>query len=168
MRTFDKKDIFTIVNAEEAKKYIGQQGYFTSFYSDNLSDWDFDILKSINDLKSSECNSIFNAKNNDYICYGLFLPMNKVKEIRKETKWRPFTLEEFNETIPMGTVFKYKYKRNNVNDVYSVYYHANLDCENGFQSIFFEDSYHDFVYCFNEMKLFLNGEWQPFGVLDDA
>ena len=27
-KTFDKKDVFTVVNAEEAQKYIGQQGYF--------------------------------------------------------------------------------------------------------------------------------------------
>jgi hypothetical protein len=28
MKTFDKKDVFTIVTAEEAKTYIGKQGYF--------------------------------------------------------------------------------------------------------------------------------------------
>ncbi len=34
MKTFDRKDIFSWSNAEDAKKYIGKSGYF----ADNVND----------------------------------------------------------------------------------------------------------------------------------
>lgn len=167
MKTFDKKDVFSWTNTESAKKYVEQQGYFGNSFPElekHINDDETAILVCI--CESGNVNCIFKTERN--IRYGLFIPKDRVKEIKKEKKWRPFKdIEEFNKVIPMGTVFKFRYKSNDAKDVYSIYYHANLNCENGFQAIFFEDSYHHFDYCFYEMLLFLNGRWQPFGVLDE-
>lgn len=168
MKKFDIKDVFSWSNAENAKKYIGKGGYFADSLKDLqecVSNNNVRQLFTICLEPEIDVDSVFTVSEIDYQ-YALFLPVEKIKKVEEPKKYRPFTLEEFNKVIPMGTVFKYKYKRNNVNDIYSVYYHANLDGENGFQAIFFENSYHDFDYCFNEMKLFLNGDWKPFGVED--
>lgn len=163
MEKIDIKDVFSWSNAEEAKTYIGKEGYFIDCFSKNLDDWDKGKLSAVNQERSPSC--VFESKET---FYGLFVPKDKLKEVEKPKKYRPFTLDEFNKVVPMGTVFKYRYKANNVKDVYSVYYHTNLDCENGFQAIYLENRYYSFEFCFNELKLFLNGEWQPFGVSDES
>lgn len=33
-KLFDKRDVFTLVTAEEAKAYIGKQGYFGDSFQD--------------------------------------------------------------------------------------------------------------------------------------
>ena len=159
-KTFDKKDVYSWANCEEAKQYLNQKGYFSDSYSDDTNHWQYGKLNAVD--PNNTMNGVFVCDDN--FSYGLFIPKDKVKEVKEEKKYRPFTLEEFNKVIPMGAVFKCRYKSNDAKDVYSIYYHANLDCENGFQAIFFEDSYHHFDYCFYEMELFLNGRWQPFGV----
>ena len=162
---FDLDDVYeSDALTEDLVKLIGTYGYFSRKMSDDSEDWT--SKKQLRRIMIDEKGMYFVADTLN-TRYQYFLPADKVKEV-EEPKYRPFTLEEFNKVIPMGTVFKYKYKRNNVNDIYYVYYHANLDGENGFQEIFFENSYHDFDYCFNEMKLFLNGKWQPFGVLENG
>ena len=165
-KTFNKNNVYSWSNAEDAKKYIGTFGYFSNVCFDNLKEWEYGELEQIN--PNNYISGIFSENHGSD--YGLFLPEDKVKEVeevKEKKKYRPFTLEEFNKVVPLGTVFKYRYKSNDdhLKDVYSIYYHANLDCENGFQAIFFEDSYHHFDYCFYEMELFLNGKWQPFGVM---
>lgn len=157
MKTFDKKDVYSWSNAEEAKLYIGEKGYFADAAFENIDDWQLDVLEEI--YSDSDIRSVFQAQSS---FYGLFLPEDKIKEVKEEKKWRPFTLEEFNKIIPMGTVFKYRYKGQK--HIKSIYYHANLDCENGYQAIFFEDCNLNLGYCFETMELFLDGKWVPFGV----
>jgi len=88
MKTFDRKDVYSWSNAEEAKQYIGEKGYFSDELKKNLKFWVKGTLKVINtDLKVSE---VFAKENEegDYP-YGLFIPANKVKEV-EEKKWRAF------------------------------------------------------------------------------
>lgn len=171
MKKIDIKDVFSWSNAEQAKAYIGKYCYF----ADNLQYLKMQVNQDI----TFKLKSVFNNKDTDPVqgvfcdidnCYwGLCLPADKVIKVEEPKKWRAFTLEEFNQTIPMGTVFKYRYKSRNGSDnryVKSIYYHANLDCENGYQAIFFEDCCFNLGYCFEVMELFLNGKWQPFGVED--
>lgn len=164
MRTFNKKDIYSWANCEEARQYIGKEGYFAHTLSqlDNrIQKSDFCTLEKICD-SNTNC---FCRSGDGVMCYwSMFLPVDKVKKV-EEKKWRAFTLEEFNKTIPMGTVFKYRYKKNKAE--VSIYYHAYLELENGDKAIFFEKSYRSLNCSFNELELFLNGEWQPFGVLEN-
>lgn len=76
---FDKKDIFTIVTAEEAKAYIGKQGYF----GDSIQD----LVREINEYGPDELAEVFPEHNLHEVfrpqyyesSYGLFLPAEKVK-----------------------------------------------------------------------------------------
>ena len=96
MKTFDRKDVFTLVTAEEAKDYIGIKGYF----GDSFEELEDDIRKANNAelaeiFPNQETNIVFRPSRSS-ACYGLFLPASKVKEVEKEKKWRAFrTFEEF-------------------------------------------------------------------------
>lgn len=103
---FNKEDIFTIVNAEEARWYIGKKGYFASTLAElkkNISS-DSHILSDIlNDNASARF--MYADKCTDQV-FELFLPANKVKKLKKQ--WRPFkTIGEFKKTLgdKKGDVF---------------------------------------------------------------
>ena len=88
MKTFDKKDVFSWSNAEEAKTYIGKTGYFNN---------DFESIKRAIELGDPavldrvDTNSIWCFKALGVsLCFGLFLPVDKVKEVEKPKKWRAF------------------------------------------------------------------------------
>ena len=163
-KIFDRKDVISWSNSEDAKKYVEQPGYFGNSFQELITNVNNDSTSILwNVFRTDEVHCVFEDANG--IRSGLFLSMDKVKEVKEvkeEKKWKPFTLEGFNKVIPMGTVFKYRYKGQK--HIKSIYYHANLYCENGYQAVFFEDCVFDFDYCFGQMELFLNGKWQPFGV----
>ena len=87
MKTFDRKDVYSWSNADEAKTYIGKTGYFNN---------DFESIKRAIELGGPavldrvDTNSIWCFKALGVsLCFGLFLPANKVKEV-EEKKWRAF------------------------------------------------------------------------------
>ena len=45
-KLFDKKDIFSWSNCEEAKKYIGEEGYFRDDYQEDLACWSKGLLQT--------------------------------------------------------------------------------------------------------------------------
>lgn len=98
MKTFDKKDVFSWSNAEEAKTYIGKTGYFNN---------DFESIKRAIELGDPavldrvDTNSIWCFKALGVsLCFGLFLPADKVKEVEKPKKYRPFkNVAEFKKYI---------------------------------------------------------------------
>lgn len=112
-KSFDKKDIFTIVTAEEAKAYTGKQGYFGNTLED--------LEEEINKYGSDELEEIVHQKYTSNIfrprgyesTYSLFLPDDKVKKDEKPTKWRAFKeIKEFIKTIgDIGTIITYRTKK---------------------------------------------------------
>ena len=97
MKTFDKKDVYSWSNCEEAKTYIGKTGYFNN---------DFESIKRAIELGDPavldrvDTNSIWCFKALGVsLCFGLFLPADKVKEV-EEKKYRPFkNVAEFKKYI---------------------------------------------------------------------
>lgn len=80
MKTFDKKDVLTVVTVEEARKYIGKEGYFADRYSDLEGLIEDNLLVKLIAI-DSDCSYCFRSLNvGDY---GLFLPIDKVKEIEE-------------------------------------------------------------------------------------
>ena len=102
MKTFDNKDIFSWSNAEEAKTYIGREGYFADSLKELqecVSNDDFYTLSSIDFDSNTDVDSIFLITNIDYR-YALFLPSDKVKKVEEPKKWRPFgNMDEFTKCI---------------------------------------------------------------------
>lgn len=99
MKTFDRKDVFTIINIEEAEMYLNSKGYFA------------DSIKELNDnIKEGVVYELEEISHDDdaiYVYQGkgrseynsLFLPIEKVKVV-KEPKWRAFKdLDEFAEAL---------------------------------------------------------------------
>ena len=79
MKTFDKKDIFTCVTAEEAIAYVGNNGYFADFLSgfnhiDCFAPYSLDKVQIGTDKPF-----VYRTKS-----YALFLPSNKVKETEEK------------------------------------------------------------------------------------
>lgn len=115
---FDKKDVFSWANAEDAKRYIGKEGYFASHYCNDLKSWwkakllDINRDGDISNVFIGECDDVEKPYfGDDEDCAGLFLPADKVKRVEK--KWRPFkTIEEFKRVldIKLGSVLVYRRK----------------------------------------------------------
>ncbi len=161
MKTFDKKDVYSWSNAEEAKTHIGKTGYFNN---------DFESIKRAIELGGPavldrvDTNSIWCFKALGVsLCFGLFLPADKVKEVEEPKKWRAF--KDFNEfkiltNKSIGSVIVYKDKLTN-DELEAVITRSKL--------------YENFVeigavqYTFKELFdqwewLDKDGHWQPFGV----
>ena len=88
MKTFDRKDVFSWSNAEEAKAYIGKGGYFSNNFSTlKIKVRNCDELTMLENIDSYGI-CCFNP-NKDFEGFGLFIPADKVKEV-EEKKWRAF------------------------------------------------------------------------------
>ena len=115
MKTFDKKDVFSWSNAEDAKQFCkGGYGYFADSLKDLqecVSNNNIQKLFSICLEPETDVDSVFSITESDYY-YALFLPEEKVKEV-EEKKWRAFeTMEEFIKIVgDIGTIITYRTKK---------------------------------------------------------
>ena len=75
-KLFDKKDVYSWSNLEDAKKYIGEEGYFCDTYHESLPAWYKGILQDVDQDMPVDC--IFEEEENEV--FGLFLPANKIKQ----------------------------------------------------------------------------------------
>ena len=159
MKTFDRKDVFSVANAEEAQKYIGKEGYF----ADRLSE----LTEAIEGLTLS-LDEIDLESDMPYCAYGegasqLFLPSDKVKEVEEPKKYRPFkSTDEFLKFYKVGQVIHIKNKSDNLEQLTSIvavfircYCCVCLGTNNN--ALPFED-------LFKKYEININGNWQPFGV----
>ena len=164
MKTFDKKDVYSWNNAEEAKTYIGKTGYFNN---------DFESIKRAIELGGPavldrvDTNSIWCFKALGVsLCFGLFLPADKVKEVEEPKQYRPFkSTDEFLNQYKVGQVIHLRIKKNNLEQLTSIvavfircYCCLRLGVDNS--ALSFED-------LFNEYEININGNWQPFGVAEE-
>ena len=164
---FNKEDIFTIVNAEEAKQYIGKEGYFASNLAElkkNINS-DSHILSDILDDNAS-ARFMYVDKCTDMV-FELFLPADKVKQTEK--KWRPFRyMDEFSYHIFMVKNFHSILHTIKVEDKQtSIRYELNIigEFEKGlvlpiYGALTFQE-------LFERLKIYNENHqigWQPFGV----
>jgi len=117
---FNKKDVFSWANAEEARQYIGKEGYFSDVCYSDLKLW---IKAELIDIsRDSDIASVFMSSepvqedDDEPFSYGLFLPTDKVKQ--KEKKYRPFkTIGEFLNTLNVGFGSVLVYRRKDEPDM---------------------------------------------------
>ena len=160
MKTFDRKDVYSWANCEEAKQYIGKLG----FYSNN-----FPTLKT--KVKNCEPKELIAVNDYGIGCfifdstdsgYGLFLPLDKVKEVEETKKWREFrTFEEFVLAVGLiGCHVRYRLKADKDNEFLAIVNGFNYKA----QSITINAVRYTFNELFDKFELFKNQKWQPFGV----
>ena len=166
---FDKRiiDPSTIQSFKQYDdKYVGVSGYF----SDNLCR--FQCLKScckgiLTSISNEDCVGDFIFVN-DSIGYRYFLPESLLNE-EKPKKYRAFSLEEFLNTFKIGDVITYRAKGSNrIEHHLFTGYVSEVDVDNipGIAKIMLGNPF-GLGYLFtNDYELFLNGKWQPFGVVD--
>ena len=159
-------DCFDAENKELIKPFLNQEGYF----SNNLEN--FCLLDGcfkrllINVFK--ERKSCFN--DDEGRDWKFFLPVEWVKE--PEKKYRPYTLAEWVDQHEIGEVIHYRDKdyKQQFHVMYSGYIIDNGEDIQDVRTIgrivlmftgyFLEELFKDYEIC-------INGEWQPFGVMEE-
>ena len=151
-KLFDKKDVISWANCEEAKKYIGEEGYFRDDYQEDLAAWYKGLLQEIDPSMPIDCT--FENENNDV--YGLFLPACKVKQ---SPHWRPFeTTKELKDALGvtelLGAKITYRRKDSHLytyNGIVTKYTHMSSDNNTIFCSL--NISFPDIDYIFYYMQI---------------
>lgn len=166
MKTFDKKDVFTLVTAEEAIAYIGKRGYF----GDSIEELESNINKGCGDnlgevFPDRYTSIVFRP----YACetsYGLFIPTDKVKEVEEPKKWRAFIFEEFTKIYSMNKPLKiFIYREKGTNITFFALYNGYVK-GGEISSINLGGQFYTLQTLFDKYELFNDdlGKWQPFGV----
>ena len=176
MKTFNKKDVFCIANAEDAIQYIGHECYFDDSYKGLQYCIDNNIkglLKCVRDDDvDNPVDCIFVAERDievmDSRCirsFGLCLPCNLVK--KEEPKYRAFNcIEEFKSVVgDIGNIICFK--PINCNAKYSVMFLGVLEDEFGKINVLIGGIPHDFAELFEEYVLLKDGKELPFGIKVD-
>ena len=147
-------------------KFIGTDCYFSDKASDfgDLSNCQIGTLVSRDGMTG-----VFNAtKNNSYANFDYCLPCEWVEEEKKEPKYRPYTKSEFLNKFKCGEPINIRYKDDHINVFIETISSVRIDN--------FMDDVHIRLYegIVNLQRLFdefewqkSNGEWQPFGVLEE-
>ena len=169
-KIFNKKDIITILNLEDAEKYVGEEGYFSDRCYAELGLWEHGVLAEV--LEDETLESIFHAEDEDgdeINYFGLFIPAAKVKELK--SKSRPFAdLAEFEQITgyQLGDVVSLMLTKYNV--IYKGVYTSSSEEQDGDRDCFITVGLH--ILSLNdedemkELKIRFKGdnEWRPFGV----
>lgn len=168
MKVFDKKDVFSWANAEDAKEYIGKEGYFAhtlSQLNERIQKSDFERLEKIDD-SNTNC---FCKESDGAMCYwSMFLPADKVKEVEEPKKYRPFkNLNEFKQCISKDTLTCLDHGIEIIDMSNNSQYRLMIlgTFTNGI--IFPLYGALTFERLFKRFKININGSWQPFGMLEN-
>lgn len=164
MKEFNRKDVYSWSDPESAKKYVEKKGYFGNSFQE--------LVTNVNNNKTSILWNVFSA--NDVHCifedehdnrYGLFLPMDKVKDVEEPKKWRAFTLEEFDSLFQIGNVLFLRKKEDHNYIIKVQFIGVTSHRDQVFISLGnYKLTLQDW-FCSYELNK--NKMWQPFGVLED-
>lgn len=162
MKVFDKKDVFSWANCEEAKQYIGKYCYF----ADKLGDLENQVKKdrSYKLQKASQLEIVHSVFLADDEFWGLCLPAEKVIEV-EEKKYRPFkNLSEFKECISKDTLTCLDHGIEIIDMSNNSQYRIMIlgTFTNGIILPLYGEL--TMKQLFEKFKININGDWQPFGV----
>lgn len=180
MKTFNEKDLITWTNRHEAK--IKTSGYCANSIKelkDNINADKIRLLVSV----SNDYERCFNCRlltDHNVLSYGFFLPKDAVKENKSYRACR--TIEEFSDVVDLSSIdyaddSDYIYdlidktihirSKNTGTEYYTSIRSISVN-ENGYIKILMTGkSYLSFNNIFNNYEIEKNGEWQPFGVLEE-
>lgn len=179
MKTFNEKDLITWSNRHDAK--VGTIGYFANFINDLKDDIEHNKICTLVDI-SDDCECCFDcysSNNSNVFSYGFFLPKDAVKENKTYRACR--NVQEFSNAVDLSSInyaddSDYIYdlidktihirSKNTGTEYYTSIRSISVD-ENGYIKILMTGkSYLSFNDIFNNYEIEINGEWQPFGVLE--
>lgn len=159
MKKIDIKDVFSWSNAEDAKKYIGKYCYF----ADKLCELENQVKKdkSYKLQRVSQLEMVHSVFLADDELWGLCLPADKVKEVEEEKQYRPFTADEFLKLFKVGDVIGIKHP--NAGEVITLI--TSIRKKTNELTLGSLSEAYSFKRFFESgTEIFLNNQWQPFGV----
>lgn len=161
-------------DTEQAKQFIGKKCYFSDDARDfmNLDKADGDTLFYVAELQNiwTAEEYCFADNSNDW-CF--ILPCEWVEEEKKEPekKYRPFTLAEWIGQHTIGDVIRYRCKSQKIElrHLYAGYaYSIGTDIKNTTSgTLILGVASYTMDYLLEDYEIEVNGEWLPFGVIDE-
>ena len=175
-RIKEGKRPLTCLDIEQAQEFVGKKCIFSDSYDDyrDIEKYNIEthnentaILKSIKDDTSNGDyvfeNSKFKAR------YRLILPLEWVKKPKK--KYRPYTLAEWIGQHAIGDVIRYRCKSQKIElrHMYVGYaYGIGTDIKNTTSgTLTLGVASYTMDYLLEDYELEVNGEWLPFGMIDE-
>lgn len=98
----------------------------------------------------------------DETYYSYFLPEGRLLSKEPEKKYRAFTLNEFVNQYSLGDEVIMRSKDNP-----TVKHVLFIEYEEGGDDVLLGQYWNTFMILFNNYELYIDGEWQPFGVIDE-
>lgn len=168
-RIIEGKKPLDCFDAKDARKqFIGKKGFFGAHESqfmdlDSCPKCVLDELKEVDNYAESPFMTSCNH------CYRFFLPEEWVKE---PEKYRPYTLAEWVDQHEIGEVIHFRNK-DYKQEFYAMYVGYVIDNGEDIQDtrttgrIMLMTWAYSLENLFEDYEIEMNGEWLPFGVLDD-
>lgn len=151
------------VDSETAKEFIGEKGYFANCIQafQDLESTDYQLvyatLKEVDSQRIIAFTDDFDGES------SYFLPEEWVKE--PEKKYRPYTVMEFIKEYPIGSHLHFRPKNDSM-EMHRLIDGYN-DCLNGAGTLFMCGAMYSMSELYDNYDIFKDGEWQPFGVIDE-
>lgn len=168
-RIKEGKRPLTCFDLKEAEEFEGKEGYFSDYlraFADGEISIEQCTAKGILKLDESSDNCPYINKTTR-LNYPYFLPAEWVKE--PEKKYRPYTIKDFEKAFLNGEfedfiIFRDKHDHGNV---YTMRYNGNYT-RGKYEYICLGAKNYSFESLFENYEVAdYDGEWQPFGVIED-
>ena len=167
MKEFDRKYIFSWANCEEAKQYIGKEGFIGNRLGEINENVKRGCTVTLQDVEDDTVDCFYFEMGIFKDCSaGLFLPLDKVKEV-EEKKYRPFkNIDEFMNHLDLKCLMNNYIKVEDINtsEIYE------LMIVGAFVNRLVLPLYGALTMdqLFRKFKLKFNDQFVPFGVLDES
>ena len=162
-------DCFDAENSELIKPFLNKEGYF----SNNLENFcllDGCFKRLLSNVFKERKSCFTDDEGRDW---KFFLPVEWVKESEKESekKYRVFTLAEWIEQHEIGEVIHYRNKSEGIEfrHMYMGYaFGKGKDITKiNVGTVTLGVANYSFDYLFEDYEIEIDGEWKPFGVIDE-
>lgn len=181
MKTFDEKDLIMWSNCDQAK--IGEKYYFAYTLDDMKDKVKRGVIRKL--ISADFHNYAYTFCSDGLTCYPCILPVDKVIEEEPEKKYRPCkTIKEFyrvvmNDLPPLNMVVESDFIYDLIDrDIHlrskktGTKYYSSIrsisEDVNGYINVSITSTnYLSFDELFSNYEIEINGEWKPFGILDD-
>lgn len=171
-RIIEGKRPLSCFDVEEAKQFIGKEGYFANCLRvfktiEYFEKW------TLTNVDEKEEQGFRDAIGGNY--WNYFLPAEWVKEKEPEPVWKPYDLDAWrNDGFMIGSIITFRYAAipyDNV-PIYTVVFLGTRECSADLNqtAILLGSEWYDFQKLFNEYEIFDNKysddnlcRWRPFG-----
>lgn len=160
------------LDTDEAKQFIGKEGYFAGDLS-TYQKLDYFQTWTLQEIQDNKSRCFKDSAMSEWWYY--FLPEEWVQEKEPDPVWKPYDLDSWrNDGFMMGSIITFRYAaipHDNV-PVCTVFYHGKRECPKDLNqtAILLGSEWYDFQKLFNEYEIFDNKysddnlcRWRPFG-----